>query len=69
MLLVNSFNDYSPWANKTETFSWLDRIGSLSFVILLRIYTEVYENNYLFLSNKSKCFKTKKVISVFIGGR
>lgn len=66
MLLVNSFDDYSPWANKTEMILCLVRIASLFFVILLRIYwyTEVYENNYLFLSHKSKCFKTKKVISV-----
>lgn len=62
---------YLLWVNKIEIFLWLDRIGSLFFVILFRIYRyiEVYENNYFFLFYKSKCFKIKKVILVFIGGR
>ena len=37
---VNSFDDYSPWADSTETISRLDRIACLFIVILHRKYSQ-----------------------------
>lgn len=48
MLLVNSFNNYSPWAESTETISWLDRIR-LFIVILHGIYSQSY-NKHVYIS-------------------
>lgn len=44
MLLVNSLDDYLPWADNTEIISRLDRIACLSVVIVRRKYTKRYNN-------------------------
>lgn len=44
MLLVNSLDDYLPWADNTEIISRLDRVACLSVVIVRRKYTKRYNN-------------------------
>lgn len=42
MLAVNSFADYSPWANIIEIIPWLDKIACLYVVKLHRKKTQRY---------------------------
>lgn len=46
MLPVNSFNDYSPWADCKKTISRLDRISCLCVEILHKIYLQRYNKHF-----------------------
>lgn len=55
MPLVNSFNDFSPWADSTEAISLLNRTVCLFVVILHRNYTQWYnKNNYVIHEKQCK---------------
>lgn len=45
---MNSFDDYSPWADSIETISRFDKIACLFLVILHRKYSQRY-NKYIYI--------------------
>lgn len=46
MLPVNSFDDHSPWPDRKENISQLDRLSYLFVVILLRKYSQRYNKKH-----------------------